>query len=134
MSLRLTRRNGSDHWYIRGTVRGQSVFETTGTDDKEAADAIRIGREARLLKDSVYGRQASVTFAEAAVSYLSAGGSPRFLGEEIDGKWTGLIGFFYSKTLHSIGQNELDEAATKLYPNTAPDTRNRQAYTPFIAV
>src|SRR5882757_662852 len=122
MSLKLTRRNGSDHWYIRGTVRGQSVFETTGTDDKEAAEAIRIQREARLLKDSVYGRQASATFAEAAVSYLAAGGSPRFLGEEVDGKWTGLIGYFYSKPLRSIGQNELDEAANKLYPGTAPDT------------
>jgi integrase/recombinase XerD len=131
MSLKLTRRDRSNHWYIRGSVRGQSVFETTGTHDKEAADAIRIGREARLLNDSVYGPQASVTFAEAAVSYLAAGGSPRFLG---DGKWTGLIGRFYNRPLHSITQNELDEAATELYPGTSAETRNRQAYTPFVAV
>jgi hypothetical protein len=25
----------SQHWYIRGTVRGQPIFETTGTDDKK---------------------------------------------------------------------------------------------------
>jgi hypothetical protein len=39
MSLRLVKRAGSDHWYLRGTVRKQSVFESTGTDDKQAAEA-----------------------------------------------------------------------------------------------
>jgi hypothetical protein len=57
MSLELKRRKGSKHWYIRGTVRGQSVFETTGTDDKAAAEAIRIQREARLLEDSIHGKK-----------------------------------------------------------------------------
>jgi integrase/recombinase XerD len=134
MSLELKRRKGSKHWYIRGTVRGQSVFETTGTDDKAAAEAIRIQREARLLKDSVYGKQASVTFAEAALSYLAAGGSPRFLGEEKNGKWTGLLGHFYSRPLHKISQDDLNAAALKLYPDSQADTRNRQCFTPFIAV
>jgi integrase/recombinase XerD len=134
MSLELKRRKGSKHWYLRGTVRGQSVFETTGTDDKAAAEAIRIQREARLLKDSVYGKQASVTFAEAALSYLAGGGSPRFLGEEKDGRWTGLIGHFYHRPLHTIGQDDLNAAALKLYPTSEPDTRNRQCFTPFIAV
>lgn len=135
MSLRLVKRKtGSDHWYIRGSVRKQSVFESTGTNDKKAADAIRIKREARLLNDSIYGKQASVTFFEAAVSYLEAGGSSRFLGEEVNGRWTLLMGHFEKFKLHSIDQDALNEAAKKLYPNTQYDTKNRQCYTPFIAV
>ncbi|MGM5002916.1 tyrosine-type recombinase/integrase [Tardiphaga sp. 538_B7_N1_4] len=134
MSLKLIRRKGSDAWYVRGTVRGQTVFETTGTDNKEAANAIRVKREAQLLTDSIHGRKASVTFAEAALSYLSAGGSPRFLGNEVQGKWTGLIGHFFNRQLRSIGQHDLNEAARLLYPNTQYDTQNRQCFTPFIAV
>lgn len=134
MPLELKRRKGSKLWYLRGTVRGITVFETTGTDNKAAAEAIKIQRESRLLKDSIYGKQASVTFAEAAVSYLDNGGSARYLGEQKDGRWTGLIGHFYSTPLHKIGQDELNQAALKLYPNTNPETRNRQCFTPFIAV
>jgi integrase/recombinase XerD len=134
MPLRLVKRAGSDHWYVRGTVRKQSIFESTGTDDKKAAEAIRIRREARLLEDSVYGKESSLTFFEAAVSYMASGGSPRFLGEEINGKWTRLLGHFETKILHTITQDDLNAAADKLYPNTQYDTRNRQCYTPFIAV
>lgn len=135
MPLELKRRKGSKHWYIRGTVRGQPIFETTGTHDKKAAEAIRIKREARLLDDSIHGKKASVTFAEAAASYLTSGGSRRHLGEQRgDGSWSGLIGHFYNKPLHTIGQSELDEAAVKLYPTATAETRNRQCYTPFIAI
>jgi integrase len=134
LSLKLTKRKGSDHWYLRGTVRKQPVFESTGTDDKKAAEAIRIKREARLLEDSVYGKESSLTFFEAAVSYMAAGGSPRFLGEEVDGKWTRLLGHFETRILRTITQDDLNAAADRLYPNTQYDTRNRQCFTPFIAV
>jgi integrase/recombinase XerD len=134
MPLRLVRRKGSDHWYLRGTVRKQAVFESTGTDDKKAAEAIRIKREALLLEDSVYGKKASVTFFEAAVSYMAAGGSPRFLGEEVGGRWTRLMGHFERTKLHAISQDDLEAAAQKLYPTASADTRNRQCFTPFIAV
>jgi integrase/recombinase XerD len=134
LSLKLTKRKGSDHWYLRGTVRKQPVFESTGTDDKKAAEDIRIKREARLLADSIHGKESSVTFFEAAVSYMAAGGSARFLGEEVDGKWTRLLGHFETKVLRKITQDDLDAAADKLYPGTQYDTRNRQCYTPFIAV
>jgi integrase/recombinase XerD len=134
MPLRLVKRKGSDHWYIRGTVRKQSVFESAGTHDKKAAEAIRIKREKRLLDDSIYGRESSITFFEAAVSYMAAGGSPRFLGEELNGKWTRLLGHFETRILHTITQDDLNAAADKLYPKTQYDTRNRQCFTPFIAV
>jgi integrase/recombinase XerD len=134
MALRLFLRNGT--FYVRGTVRGQSVYETTGTADESAAEAIRIKREAKLLAESIHGKAATATFAEAAASYLDAGGSPRFLGQ-YDGatsKWSGLIGLFGSRVLNTITQSDLDAAANKLYPGTQADTRNRQCHTPFIAV
>ncbi|MEY4967285.1 MAG: int1, partial [Pseudomonadota bacterium] len=69
------------NWYLRGTVRGISVFETTGTNDRKSADTLRIKREADLLERSISGPGATVTFGEAVVSYLNAGGEARFLGK-----------------------------------------------------
>jgi integrase len=132
--LKLVRRAGSDNWYLRGTVRGRSVFESAGTDDAEAAEAVRVKREAELLEESVYGKKAVATFLEAAVAYLEHDGDPRFLGRYDGGRWTGLIGLFGRRRLSSLGQQDLDEAAKKLYPTATPETRNRQCYTPFVAV
>src|SRR5579864_6285656 len=102
MSLKLKRyqKRGSK-WYIRGTVRGQAVFETTGTDDFETAEAIRIKREAEILNRSVFGGSATVTLLEAAVSYLEEGGEPRFLGKHDDetGRWSLLVGHFAATPL-----------------------------------
>ena len=44
MSLKLTKRGRI--WYVRGTVRGRSVFETAGTTEREQAEAFRAKREA----------------------------------------------------------------------------------------
>jgi integrase len=136
MSLKLITRKGSGHFYLRGTVRGQTVFETTGTDDKEAAEAIRIKREAQLLDRSIFGAEATVTFAEAAASYLEAGGEAKYLGR-LDlktGKWSGLIGQFMTTPVAAIGQVEADNAARALFPATSAATRKRQAYAPLKAV
>lgn len=134
MPLKLIRRDGSDNWYIRGSVRGTRVFESTGTSDKEYAEAIRVKREARILEESVHGAKATVTFVEAASSYLDGGGSIRFLGRQEGTRWTGLVGHFGARKLRTIGQADLDEAARKLLPNASQETRNRQCYTPFIAI
>lgn len=136
MPLKLTRRPGSDNWYIRGTVRGISVFESTGTDQQEAAEQIRIQRESALLTESIHGKKATVTFLKAAVSYMEAGGSARFIGKvnERTGKWNGLIGRLETRRLLSIDQGDLDRAAAEMYPAAGAETRNRQCYTPFIAV
>ncbi len=137
MALKAVRRRNSPHYYLRGTVRGQSVFETTGTDDPLTADAIRIKRENELLQRSVFGPAATVTFAEAAVSYLAdGGGEARFLGrfDEETGEWTLLIGHFGNTAIANIGQAEVDAAAALLYPDTKAATRKRQVYIPMSAV
>jgi integrase len=137
MPLRLVRRRGATNYYLRGTVRGQSIFETTGTDNPVAADAIRIKRENELLQRSVFGPGATVTFAEAAVSYLEDGaGEARYLGrwDEKSGEWTLLIGHFGKRPIAKIGQAEIDEAVQTLYPSAKPSTRKRQVYIPMSAV
>lgn len=137
MPLEIVARKGSANWYLRGTVRGKAVFETTGTSDRAAAEAIRINREKDILDRSVYGDRAVATFLEAALAYLEMGGDMRFVGrfDEATGKWTGLIGHFGNRRLATISQADLDTAARKLVSATAqPETRNRQVYTPFIAI
>lgn len=135
MPIKIVEHPKSRNLYLRGTVRGKYIFETTGTDNREAAEQIRIRREGELLQESIHGKRLTVTFMQAAAAYLEQGGSPRFLGEQAeDGSWSGLIGHFMNRKLSSINQEALDEAAAKLYPNASPDTRNRQVYTPFIAV
>jgi len=70
MPLKLVRRPNTPNWVIRGTLRGVRVEESTGTGNRTAAEEIRAKREAEILKASIYGRAATASFAEAALSYL----------------------------------------------------------------
>src|SRR5262249_4312873 len=79
MPFRLVRRPKTPYWIIRGTLRGVRIEESTGTNNKKVAEEIRAKREAEILAQSVYGRRATATFAEAALSYLENGGNRRFL-------------------------------------------------------
>lgn len=126
----------SPHWYIRGSVRGRRVFETTGTDDRKAAEAILIKRQAEILDRAVFGPGATVTFAEAALSYIEDGGETRFLGrfDEATQKWTLLIGHFATTPIGAIGQAEADAAAAKVCPRGGQATRKRHIYVPLCAV
>jgi len=126
MPLKLTRRHGSKYWYIRGTVRGIAVDESTGLADRSAAEEVRARREWEILQASVFGRRATATFLAAAVSYLEAGGEARFLRPIVD--------HFKATMLEHIDQAAIDAAARKLYPGRSPATVNRQLYTPIAAV
>ena len=122
-------------WWISGTVHGQAVRESARTEQKEVAEAIKAQREAGLVSDHVFGPKATRTFAQAVDSYWKAGGDKRFTGNQYDdGTRDGLLNHFYDTPLKDIKQNDLDEAARTLYPTAQPETRNRQCYTPFIAV
>jgi integrase len=137
MRLYLYQRTPGSNFYLRGTdAEGGKVFESTKTTDRKTAEAKRIKREAELLQEVVHGKKAVVTFDEAVVSYVKAGGDTRFLGkfDEETGITTGLTGKFMGVKLRTITQSRLDEVAAELLPNVAPDTRNRQVYTPFVAV
>jgi integrase/recombinase XerD len=136
MPLKIIKKKSSPYWYIRGSIKGRSVYQTTGTTDKEIADAERIALERRILEESVYGVRKTITFGEGVGNYLDAGGSKRFLGtyDKDTGEWSGVLGQFVNTPMNTIGQSELDAAARRCYPNAKPQTLNRQFYTPFISV
>src|SRR5580693_5176572 len=126
MPLRLVRRSKTPYWVVRGTVRGIRIEESAGTDNKKIAEEIRAKREAEILAEAVYGRRATATFAQAALSYLQQGGSRRYLNE--------IISYFGTTALARIDQDAFDRGARKLYPHGSDSTRVRQFYVPVSAV
>ena len=128
------RENG--YYYIRGSVRGIPVFESTRTRDEEIAERARQAREDDLIEQSINGIKAVVTFDQAANSYVEAGGPQEHILRlrPSDKTQVGLAVHFRGVKLKDIGQAELDAAAKKLFPNVRDTTRNRQVYTPFIAI
>lgn len=98
MSIKLFLRG--DTWYVRGTVRGQAVYESTGTSDRRAAEAIRIQLEKKLLDASIYGQRAVSTFADAVVSYLEY----ETRTDETKATVRRLLGHFDTTKLMSIDQ------------------------------
>jgi integrase len=119
-------RHGSPNFYIRGTVRGVTVDETTGTDDRKRAEEIRIRRESEILDRRIHGIRKTATFLEASVMYLEAGGSSRYVDT--------VARHFGTTPLDQIDQLAIEKAAFKLYPKAGPATRNRQVFTPVSAV
>lgn len=127
MPLKLTRRHGSPYWYIRGSIRGIRVDESTGVVEQERAEEVLIRRSGAVLTQSIHGDSAVRTFADAAVSYQEAAGS--------DPRLTPILKHFGGKRLLAhIGQAEIEEAAKKLCPHGSPATVNRKVYTPISAV
>lgn len=124
MALKLIQRGKI--WYLRGSVRGLSVYGSTKTEDFDTAEIVRIQTEKRLLDESIFGAKATKTFGEAVQSYLSTGAPDRFvkrLSEKLG-----------ARRLSAIQQSDLDTAAKSIYPGVARETLNRQFYTPFVAV
>lgn len=127
--LKLTERHGSPNYYLRGTIRGISIDESTGIDtgNKVAAKEYLTRRSAEILEESIHGKRAVATFSQAALSYIEAGGETTYL--------TPIIKHFGPSTkLATIGQDEIDLAARKLLPGRAGSTQSRQVYTPISAV
>ncbi|CAI2934989.1 tyrosine-type recombinase/integrase [Aminobacter niigataensis] len=124
MGLKLLRRG--QFWYLRGSVCGTHVYRSTKLENRRLADALRVRTEREIAEEHAFGVSATKTFADAAEAYLASGGSGRFLEP--------LLSRLGKSRLNAITQNDLDAAARELSPNAQPETRNRQCYTPFVAV
>ena len=116
----------SPYWYVRGTVAGVRVFESSETTDRDRAEEYRIKREREIYDAAKLGREAPATFADAVAVYVTGGGERRFMMRLLD--------HFHETPLPRIGQAEVDAAAVKLLPNAKASTMNRQVYGPVIAV
>jgi integrase len=131
MPLRLIppRKSKTPNWGIRGTYLKVAVDRSSGTHRKAVANRIRQQIE-RAIENGDYPapRQApdAPTFLSAAVAYMKAGRSPRYVGK--------LIEHFGETPLAEIGQAEIDAAAIAIYPSVTPATRNRCVYSPVSAI
>lgn len=133
MPLKVVTRPGRKTLYIRGTVRGQSLFECTGTSDPDQAEAFRAKREAELWTESVYGKRATVTFAHAVTAYMEA--EPRT--ETTRTHLRRLLLHFGTTKLENIGQHELDNAYKAILTKgtqATGATKLRAVLTPLRAV
>lgn len=116
----------SPYLYLRGTVAGVRVFESTETTDPREADEKRAQREAEIYASAGLGKQRPTTAAEAMSAYLAAGGERRFI--------LPLLEHFKDRPISEIRKPDIDAAAEALYPDAKPSTRVRQVYTPMKAV
>lgn len=125
MPLSLIRRG--EIWYIRGTVAGQRVYESTRLGDKKAAEILRARRESEIIQHRAFGTAVTRTFAEAALAYLETGGEGRYLGR--------IIAHFGPRyRLIDVDNDAVNRAAAAIYPDAGPATINRQLITPISAV
>ena len=130
------RRDKTSHWYVRGSYLGIRVRRSTGTAEKRVARAVR-RRWKEAIERGEYAAvdvrptESPITFLDAANAYMKAGGERKHLSliTEMTGEHA-----LQHKTLASIDQIAIDNAAVALYPNASAATRNRQFYTPVSAV
>lgn len=118
------RKGFSPYFYMRGTYLGIFVNESTRATRASVAKRAIQERE-RQIESGRFSRKI-VTFTDAAVSYLDAGGDRRPIAK--------LIAHFGKTPIEQIGQAEIDAAAAVLFPDRSAATRNREVYTPVVAV
>ena len=125
MSLTLQKRGKI--WHIKGTVVGVKIRESTRLGDRKSAELYKNLRETEIVQRHSLGRAATLTFAEAALTYLEAGGEGRYLRKILD--------FAGPRTMATeIDNTWINAAAAAIYPTAGPATINRQLITPTAAV
>jgi integrase len=129
MPLYLRPPHKSPNWSIRGTYLGISVERSAGTPKKAVAEQQRKKLEGQIERGEYPPKPKqsdAPTFLSAAVAYLKAGRSRRYVGK--------LIEYFKDMPLTDIDQAAIDAAAVTIYPNVTPATRNVAVYTPVGAI
>jgi integrase len=126
MALKLVEPRGTRKCFaVRGTIDGERIEKSTGFTTRREAEAVR----KKMQKEADEGKlrlPSDPTFASAAERYLRGGGEARFLDK--------IIEELGSTPLKLIDQDVVDDLAHELYPEATPATRNRQCYSPIIAI
>lgn len=118
-------------WYIRGTVRGISVYETTGTSDPAQAEEYRARKEGELWSRDVRGDRGSHSFGEATLVYLKAR-QPGAHFKHVT--LPPLIDHFERWPADKIDQAAIDAYIARHHPKAAPGTIVRAVITPMTAI
>lgn len=125
------RQGKTPYWYVRGTYLGIALDRSTGASEESAAKRIKKTWEKQaergeFERPKAQAKAGPVTFPKAAEAYMLAGGDGQFM-EPILLAWP-------DKEIAAIDQIALDTLAGELYPTGTAQTRNRQVYTPVVAV
>ena len=132
--LKLKKRGGT--WFIHGTTgpagARRLVRESTGTDQRDLAEAQRVKREREIYEAAQYGERAVVTFGQAVEAFLARPGANTSKG---DARRLGrLLGHFGTKKLSEIDQAAVDAAVAAICPQAKPATQLRAVIAPASAV
>lgn len=131
MPLKIVARKGTAILYIRGTVRGAYIYESTGTDSRALAQEVCDKRQAELWSRSLYGAQSTATFAQAAESYLASEERTFTTKRAVKN----LLLHFRNRKLSDIGQEALDGAYRSILgPDVKAATKVRHVRTPLMSV
>jgi integrase len=114
------------NYRIRGTYLGIRVDRSAETRDKTKARKLLAAIEAAIERGA-FAQKPALTLAAAVTAYVQAGGESRFLGPI-------LRHFGKGATVEEVDQVAADAAAAAIYPRARAATRNRQFYTPLLAV
>jgi integrase len=138
--LKVIERKGSPALYIRGTIRGHSIFESAGTSDSSLAEAFRRKRESELWRAALEfdgnapPKRKEPTFAEAVVAYCLETPPSRTTAIYLKR----LMDLFGRRPLSEINHATLSEAYKPengiLSHGAGPATRIRSVITPMRAV
>ncbi len=124
MPLKIYRRG--EIWHFSGTVAGRRLRGSTKTADKETAKQIAADRESREWKGALYGPEAVLTFAQAAIMYLAADKPDRFV-DRVSAYWK-------DTPVKQITGGAVRQSAIVLLPNAKAATRNRNVIVPTQAI
>lgn len=133
MPLKIVNRPGSAFFYVRGTVRGQSIFESSGATERKKAEEYKAHREAELWNASLYGQKAVITFASAVESYINHASRSSNTLDAVEK----LLRHFGTMPLHQIDQVAVDRAYGKILRDghrASGATKLRQVMTPLRAI
>lgn len=130
------------YFRVRGSYLGITVSRSTGTDRRAAANRVlKLWREQiergeyrdpkSAGADKVRAAAGSMTFLDAAIAYMQAGGERKRLGPIVE-----MSGEFALRgvPITEIDQVMIDNAAAALFPGAPAPTLNREFYTPVAAV
>lgn len=133
MSLKLVTFSHAKNFFIRGTVGGKRILESTGTTNRRLAEEYRTKREAEFWQEKLYGTRAVITFADAATAYMKDAPRSAATGRYVDK----LVEYFGDTKLSSINNASLRGAYAKILKDaekSAPSTKKRAVRTPLQAI
>lgn len=130
MSLKLFRRKGSALWNYRGTIgpdgRRQRLSGSCYTTDKAIAARQVTEIEKKYWDGHFDGPGSILTFDQAAVMYLAAGKSSRFLEP--------VRNYLKDKIVEDIKPSMIRQMANELFPTNSGASKNRRGIVPAQAV